>query len=80
VVIDTAGGEVLSYFIPNTVELAVIEGGRVLRRIVCNAIVSLHEREVLLSDSVIEELEIEILSPRTGLWRFKGEHEVRSSV
>ena len=28
---------------------------------------------VLLSDAIIEELEIEILSPKTGLWRFKGE-------
>jgi len=79
-VLNTAGGEVLSYFIPNAVELTVIEDDRNSKTITCNVIISLHEREVLLSDAVIEELEIEILSPRTGLWRFKGEDKVRRSI
>jgi len=78
-VLDTAGGEVLSYLIPRAVKLTVIEEDRVSKSIVCNALISLHEREVLLSDAVIEELEIEILSPKTGLWRFKGEDKVRRS-
>jgi len=71
---------VLSYFIPDAVELTVIEDDRTSKTITCNVIISLHEREVLLSDAVIEELEIVILSPRTGLWRFKGEDKVRRSV
>ena len=79
-VLDTAGGEVLTYFIPNAVKLTVIEEDRTSKTIICNAIISLHEREVLLSDAVIEELEIEILSPKTGLWRFKGEDRIRRSV
>ena len=79
-VLNTAGGEVLSYFIPNAVELTVIENDRNSKTITCNVIISLHEPEVLLSDAVIEELEIEILSPRTGLWRFKGEDKVRRSI
>ncbi len=78
-VLDTAGGEVLSYLIPRAVKLTVVEEDRVSKSIVCNALISLHEREVLLSDAVIEELEIEILSPKTGLWRFKGEDKVRRS-
>ncbi|OYT47936.1 MAG: hypothetical protein B6U85_03970 [Desulfurococcales archaeon ex4484_42] len=78
-VLDTAGGEVLSYLIPRAVKLTVIEEDRTSKSIVCNALISLHEREVLLSDAVIEELEIEILSPKTGLWRFKGEDKVRRS-
>jgi len=43
-------------------------------------IISLHEDEVLLSDAVIEGLEVEILSPKTGLRRFKGEDKIRRSV
>jgi len=79
-VLDTAGGEVLSYYIPRAVELTVIEEDRTSRTLVCNAIVSLYEKEVLLSDAVIEELEIEILSPRTGIWRFRGEKKKRFSI
>ncbi|PCN50152.1 hypothetical protein B6U99_06000 [Candidatus Geothermarchaeota archaeon ex4572_27] len=78
--LDTAGGEILSYFIPNSVKLTVVEPDRASKTVLCNAIVSTHEREVLLSDAVIEELEIEILSPKTGLWRFKGEAKVRKGV
>ncbi len=32
---------------------------------------SSHEREVLLNDRLLEELEIEILRPAAGLWRFR---------
>ncbi|HEW94014.1 MAG TPA: hypothetical protein ENF47_04865 [Thermoprotei archaeon] len=78
--LDTAGGEVLSYFIPNSVRLTVIEPDRSSKTIICNAIVSMHEREILLSDAVIEELEIEILSPKTGLWRFRGESKIRRGL
>jgi len=79
-VLDIAGGEVLSYFIPRAVELTVVEEDRNSKSIVCNAIVTPHGEEVLLSDAVIEELEIEILSPRSGFWRFRGEDKVRRSV
>jgi len=58
----------------------VVEEGRTSKTLVCNAVVSPHGGEVLLSDAVIEELEIEILSPRSGLWRFRGEDKVRRSV
>jgi len=33
----------------------------------------------LLSDALIESLEIEILKPRKGLWRFTGENKYRES-
>jgi len=64
---------------PSCILLTVIEEYRTSKSVVCNALISLHEREVLLSDAVIEELEIEILSPKTGLWKFKGEDKVRRS-
>ncbi|MBS7611802.1 hypothetical protein KEJ27_06300 [Candidatus Bathyarchaeota archaeon] len=78
--LDTAGGEVLSYFIPNILDLNVAEVDRSSKTIRCNAIISTYEREILLSDAVIEELEIEILSPKVGLWRFRGEQKIRTSV
>ncbi len=76
-VLDTPGGRILSYYIPNAVELTVITNDRSSKNVVCNVIISLYEEEVLLSDAVIEELEIEILSPKTGLWRFRGEEFIR---
>jgi len=79
-VLDTAGGEVLSYYIPRSVKLTVLEEDRVSKTIICNTIVSPYEKEVLLSDAVIEELEIEILFPKRGLWRFKGEKHTRESI
>ncbi len=78
--LETAGGEVLSYFIPRAVRLTVVEDDRGSKTVICNVVISLYEEEVLLSDAVIEELEIEILSPKTGLWRFRGEKKVRKSA
>ena len=37
------------------------------------------EYEVILSDSLMEKMEIEILKPSSGLWRFSGEDRVRES-
>jgi hypothetical protein len=78
--LDTAGGETLSYYIPDAVRLTVLEEDRNSKTIMCNVLVSPLEREILLSDAVIEELEIEILSPKTGLWKFKGDDKVRRGI
>ena len=37
------------------------------------------ELEVLLSDALIEKLNINIVKPRSGLWRFIGEEKLRRS-
>jgi len=79
-ILDTAGGETLSYFIPNAVKLTIVEEDKTSKTVICNVVVSLQEKEILLSDAVIEELEIEILSPKTGRWRFRGEEKSRRSV
>jgi hypothetical protein len=78
--LDTAGGETLSYYIPDAVRLTVLEEDRNSKTIMYNVLVSPLEREILLSDAVIEELEIEILSPKTGLWKFKGDDKVRRGI
>ncbi len=38
------------------------------------------EYEVLLSDALTEALEIEVIKPKKGLWRFSGEDKYRESV
>lgn len=38
------------------------------------------EFEVILSDAITEQLGIEIVKPKRGLWRFSGELGVRESV
>lgn len=38
------------------------------------------EYEVILSDALIEKLGVEIVKPKTGLWRFSGESKIRESV
>jgi hypothetical protein len=35
--------------------------------------------EVLISDALAEELGIVILTPKTGLWKFKDEDRIRTS-
>ncbi len=77
--LETPGGEILSYLVLRSIELSVVEEDKISGPILCNAIISLYEKEVLLSDTVIEELGIEILSPKTGYWRFKGENKIRKS-
>ena len=38
------------------------------------------EDEVLLCDKAIDALEIELVKPGKGLWRFRGETALRKSV
>jgi hypothetical protein len=40
------------------------------REVIADLVVSLTEREVLMSDALIEELGVIIISPRKGLWKF----------
>jgi len=44
------------------------------------AVVVPGEYEVILSDALIEELEIELTRPKTGLWKLRGGEESRPSV
>ena len=48
----------------------------------CDVVVSIApgEDEVLLCDKLIDALEIELMRPGEGLWRFRGETTLRKSV
>jgi len=67
---DTAGGPTSMYVYPKACRVSVVEPDRVSREVEADLVLSLVEREVLLSDALTEELGIIILSPRKGLWRF----------
>jgi hypothetical protein len=70
---------VRNYLIPKALDVYVLTDDRVVGFIKCDAIISLLEYEVLISDALAEELGIVILALRTGLWRFKDENKVRTS-
>lgn len=67
---DTAGGSVAMYVYPKACMVSVVEPDRSSSEVVADLVVSLYEKEVLMSDALIEELGIIIVSPRRGLWRF----------
>jgi hypothetical protein len=77
-VVDTygvaGGGEVRAYRIPNCAELSA--GNKTAE--VTVAIVE-GESELILSDKTLDALEIELLRPGVGLWRFRGEKKIRKS-
>ena len=68
-----------NYLVPRALEVYVLAGDRVVGPVRCDAMISLLEYEVLISDALAEELGIVILAPKTGLWRFRDEDGVRTS-
>jgi len=67
---DTAGGPIVMYVYPNSCKVRVVEEDKISRWVKSDLVVSPIEREVIIGDALIEELNIIILSPRKGFWRF----------
>ncbi|HWQ16212.1 MAG TPA: hypothetical protein VNL13_00050 [Sulfolobales archaeon] len=67
---DTAGGSVVMHVYPYACKVKVIEDDRVSQDVVSDLVISPIEREVVMSDALIEALGLVLLSPRRGLWRF----------
>jgi hypothetical protein len=70
---DTAGGPISMHVYPKACRVVAIEPDRMSKEVVSDLVVSPVEKEVLMSDALIEELGIIILSPRSGLWRFSDD-------
>ncbi|RLF20184.1 MAG: hypothetical protein DRZ82_03045 [Thermoprotei archaeon] len=68
----TAGGEVALHLL-GKVRLQLLAGSEVKEDIECNALLNTQVDEVLLSDYVIDELGIVVISFRKGLWRHKSD-------
>jgi len=58
------------YAYPEACEINIIEEDRASKNIKADLVISTIEKEVLMSDALTEELEIIIISPRKGLWKF----------
>ena len=80
VILDTAGGEVEGYMVPRSALVRVLTDDRVSEAVLANVIVDPLAEEVLISDALAEELGIQILYPRRGVWKFADEDRVRHSV
>jgi len=73
------GAEVTTYIL-GEVEVRVKTKDKVSEWVKAKAVSVPGEYEVILSDAITEQLGVEIVKPRTGLWRFIGELGVRKSV
>ncbi|MCC6013857.1 MAG: hypothetical protein LM593_05770 [Candidatus Verstraetearchaeota archaeon] len=71
----TAGGEVSVFRLPLKAEIMLILDNNIKKRIPCNIVINPYVEEVLLSDYLIDELEIIPISFRKGLWRHKTDNE-----
>jgi len=70
---DTAGGPARFQMIKDAAALQVINDGIESRELTINISISPTEREALLSDVVIGELEIVILNAHKGYWKFRSD-------
>jgi len=77
--LETGGGSVDTYIVPQAVIVKVITKDRESREVKANTLINPYIGEVLMSDALTEELGIQILYPRRGLWRFRDEEIIRES-
>jgi len=70
---DTAGGPARFYAIREAATLQVVDEETFSRELVVDIVISPIEREILLSDYVIGELEIIILNAYKGTWKFQSD-------
>ena len=78
--LETGGGLAEGYLVPQAVAVRVATDDRCSREVVANLLVDPHIGEALISDCLAEELGIQVLYPRRGLWKFADEDRVRESV
>ena len=73
--VATAGGDVRIFVLPRQGRIRLLLGTNYEPEIACNILINPYVDEVLLSDYVIDELGIVVLSFRRGLWRHKEDPE-----
>ncbi len=66
----TAGGPISMYVLQDACSISVIEPDRTKGLVKADLVVSPVEREVIISDTLADSLEIVILSPGRGCWKF----------
>lgn len=73
------GSEITTYTLGNILVRIVTEDKK-SEWIRARAVTVPGEYEVILSDALIEALNMEIIKPRSGLWKFSEETKIRKSV
>jgi len=68
----SASGLARAYVIPQSLDVEVLASDRIRGPVVADAVI-LDTDEILLSDKMIEELNIILEKPGSGLWRFSDE-------
>ena len=79
---STASGRTLLNVVPRSLEVKVVAEGKESRAVLANAVINPHDDEVLVSDALTEELGVQIMFPRRGLWKFIDDppDKLRTSV
>lgn len=78
--LETGGGLAEGYLVPQAITVRVVTEDRSSREVVANLLVTPFIDEALISDCLAEELGIQVLYPKRGLWKFADEGRVRESV
>ena len=65
----TAGGPIRNFVVPEELEVNIVEPDRETKPIICDAVISHVEEEVLINDKLGEELGIIILGLASGRWK-----------
>ena len=78
--VQTAGGASSVMTLPDAISAWVDAGDRSSSVVSVHVLVSDAETEVLVSDTAIDALGIEITSHGRGLWRFADDQKTRTSV
>lgn len=73
------GSEVTTFPL-GEVEVRAVAEDAASKLVKAKAVMVLDEHEVILSDSLVEALGVELIKPKRGLWRFTGETKLRASV
>jgi len=73
------GGKIKVYWIPKAVEVSVVTEDRTVGPVLSNVAIVAGESEVILSDKLIDALEIVIEKAGEGIWRFRGEQKLRKT-
>jgi len=77
---ETAGDyELKMHFLQDSVKIKILTEDKKNAPVLLSAVISEQEREVILSDSAIDSLGIDIVTFSVGEWRFKGETKLRAS-
>jgi len=69
-VYSSIGGIVSLYLVPRAASVILKAGDKDTKPVLVNVVISDKEKEVLLSDRLIDSLNIELKRPGAGIWKF----------